>query len=150
VSGQATALQRAEFNLAQVRAAFQNFEGFESFKTIRSLESEVESTKITLAFQTLRLRAEEARLAPLEHQIALCTIRAPHDGQVILAHKPKRGLTIQMAGRGQRMCGRCALVVHQRVRRNRSLLAIVWRSFRDPRPIGKALRSAVERGCQAR
>jgi HlyD family secretion protein len=95
VSGQAAALQRAAFNLAQVQAAFQHYQGFESFKTSRSLESEVESAKVTLAFQTLRLRAEEARLARLEHQIALCTIRAPHDGQVILAHKPKRGVTIE-------------------------------------------------------
>jgi multidrug efflux pump subunit AcrA (membrane-fusion protein) len=35
------------------------------------------------------------RLARLEQQVARCTIRAPHDGQVILAHKPKRGVRIQ-------------------------------------------------------
>jgi HlyD family secretion protein len=95
VSGQAVALQRAEFDLAQVRAAFQSFQDFESLKTRRSLESEVESAKITLDFQTLRLRAEEARLTKLEDQIARCTIRAPHDGLVLLAHKPKRDLRIE-------------------------------------------------------
>ena len=95
VSGQANALERAEFALAQDRAALQNFEKFEIFRTSQSLESSVESTKVVLTFQTLRLRAEETRLSKLEQQIARCTIRAPHDGQVILAHQPKRGLMIE-------------------------------------------------------
>jgi HlyD family secretion protein len=95
MSGRAAALQRAEFDLAQVRAAFQNFRDFEIFRASRSLESEVESAKTTLNFQAMRLGAEETRLAHLEQQIARCTIRAPHDGQVILAHKPKRGVRIE-------------------------------------------------------
>jgi HlyD family secretion protein len=95
VSGQANALERAEFGLAQIRAAFKNFQNFENFTTTRSLESRVESAKVVLTFQTLRLKAEETRLARLEQQIARCTIRAPHDGQVVFAHKPKRGLRIE-------------------------------------------------------
>src|SRR5262249_54827171 len=94
VSARADALERAEFALAQVRAAFQHLQKFEIFRTSQCLESEVRSAKIVLTFQTLRLRAEEQRLAQLEQQIARCTIRAPHDGQVILAHKPKRGVRI--------------------------------------------------------
>src|SRR5262249_30005689 len=77
------------------RSAFQQFRDLEILTTSRSLQSEVESAKATLTFRTLRLRAEEARLARLQLQIARCTIRAPHDGQVILAHRPKRGLRIE-------------------------------------------------------
>jgi HlyD family secretion protein len=95
VSGQSLALKRAEFDLAQVRAAFQHFQKFRILGTNRALESEVQSAKIALTFHAQRLRAEEARLAQLEQEVALCTIRAPHDGQVILAHKPKRGLRIE-------------------------------------------------------
>jgi HlyD family secretion protein len=95
VSSQTAALQRAEFDLAEIRAALQQFLNFESFTTSRSLKSRIESAKASLTFQTLRLQAEAARLAHLEQQLALCTIRAPHDGQVILAHKPKRGVRIE-------------------------------------------------------
>jgi HlyD family secretion protein len=95
LSSQKAALLRAEFDLAQVRTAYQEFQDFEVKRTIRSLQSEVKSAKVTLTFRTLRLRAEEARLARYEEQIARCTIRAPHDGQVILAHKPKRGVQIE-------------------------------------------------------
>jgi HlyD family secretion protein len=94
-SRQAGELEQAEFVLALVRGAFENFRTFGSYTERRSLESKVQSAKIDLAFQTLRLRAQETRLARLEQQIARCTIRAPHDGQVILAHKPKRGVRIQ-------------------------------------------------------
>jgi HlyD family secretion protein len=94
-SRQVGALEQAEFDLALVRGAFENFRTFGSYTERRSLESKVESAKIALAFQTLRLRAQETRLARLEQQIARCTIRAPHDGVVILAHKPKRGVRIQ-------------------------------------------------------
>src|SRR5208283_4285860 len=37
----------------------------------------------------------EKRLADLEQQIARSVIRAPHDGIVVLAHKPKSGVRIE-------------------------------------------------------
>jgi HlyD family secretion protein len=95
VSSQADALERAEFDLALIRGQFQIFQKFEVITTIRSLESKVESAKVDLKFLTLRLGGEETRLAQLEKQIARCTIRAPHGGQVVFAHKPKRGLRIE-------------------------------------------------------
>jgi HlyD family secretion protein len=95
VASQAAALEQAEFDLARIRSAFRQFRDFEVVGTTRSLQSELESAKVTLTFRTLRLRAEESRLARFEQQIARCTIRAPHNGQVILAHKPKRGLRIE-------------------------------------------------------
>src|SRR5262249_46191040 len=91
-----SALQRAEFDLAQIRGAFRGFLDFESLRTKKTLQSDVESAKIMLAFQTLQLQADEARLAEIEKQIAQCTIRAPHDGLVILAHKAKRRRYIEV------------------------------------------------------
>jgi HlyD family secretion protein len=92
---EANELERAKFDLAQVQGAFHTFEKFEAFTTRRALENQVKSSDVVLEFQTLRLSKEETRLAKLQQQIARCTIRAPHDGQVILAHKPKRGVRIE-------------------------------------------------------
>jgi multidrug resistance efflux pump len=95
VAGDAAALQRAEFNLERIRGEFGMFTSFEVHRTRRELECAVESARTGLVFQAQSLRAEEARLADLERQIAQAVIRAPHDGQVVLVHKPKRGVKIE-------------------------------------------------------
>ncbi|MGC8642087.1 MAG: efflux RND transporter periplasmic adaptor subunit [Isosphaeraceae bacterium] len=89
------ALQRANIKRQQIQRELRNFEKFESVDTRRSLESAVATARNTLTFQTLKLQAEEKRLADLELQVARSVIRAPHDGIVVLAHKPKRGVRIE-------------------------------------------------------
>jgi len=95
IAGDVAALERAEVDLARIRREFRNFENFQVVRTRRELEIRVASARTNLAFQTLRLRSEEVRLADLERQIAASIIRAPHDGLVILAHKPKRDVRIE-------------------------------------------------------
>ena len=52
-------------------------------KEIRGLESQIEGAQASLGFQSMRLKAEEERLAHLRKQAEKCTIRAPHDGMVV-------------------------------------------------------------------
>jgi multidrug resistance efflux pump len=88
-------LERAEIHLDRLRREFRGFERFQSARTRRELENAVGSARTTLTFQNLSLRTEQARLAELERQIATAVIRAPHDGQVILAHRPRRNVRIE-------------------------------------------------------
>ena len=87
--------QQAEFALARVESEFRSFQEFQSPTMIRSLESQVESARSNLTYQSMRFRGQEERLARLRRQVASCTIRAPHDGLLIYAHKPKRGVRIE-------------------------------------------------------
>jgi RND family efflux transporter MFP subunit len=95
LAGVQAALKRAEYDLENLRGEFRSFERFEAIRTRRELESAVTSARIAHVFQSQKLRAEQTRLADLERQIAAAIIRAPHDGQVIMAHKPKRDVTIE-------------------------------------------------------
>jgi HlyD family secretion protein len=94
-AGDVAALDRAKVGLARIRGELRNFENFQAVRARRELEIAVASAKIVLAFQSQRLQSEETRLADLERQIAASIIRAPHDGIVVLAHKPKRGVRIE-------------------------------------------------------
>jgi multidrug resistance efflux pump len=89
------ALERAEVNLQRLRNELGCFKRFQAARTRRELDCAVDAARTTLTFQSLDLRTEAARLAQLEEQIAAALIRAPHDGQVILAHRPRRNVTIE-------------------------------------------------------
>jgi HlyD family secretion protein len=95
ISAEAAALERAAFTLSQRELAQRSFQSYEFPRTVRSLESQIKSAQLNLTYQSLRLRGEEERLAQLRRQVAACTIRAPHDGMLIYAHKPRKGVTIQ-------------------------------------------------------
>jgi len=58
--------------------------------TQRALESQINGAQATFDFQTIKLRREEERLALYKKQVEFCTIRAPHDGFVILANRQGR------------------------------------------------------------
>jgi HlyD family secretion protein len=89
------ALQRGNINRQRIQRELRNFKKYESVNMRKSLETAIESARNTFTFQTLRLQAEQERLADLELQISRSVIRAPHDGIVVLAHKPKRGVRIE-------------------------------------------------------
>ncbi len=96
VSSEAAALQRAEFALSQEQTRFRNFQDHEIPRIIRVLESDIASARSKLSYESLRLRAQEERLTGLQRQISACTIRAPHNGLLIYAHKPKREVRIEV------------------------------------------------------
>jgi HlyD family secretion protein len=95
ISAEVSALQRAQFALSQVQTESRNFQDYGFPRTIRLLESQIESARSNLVYQSLRLRWQEQRLAQLQRQVDLCTIRAPHDGLLVYAHKPKRDVRIE-------------------------------------------------------
>jgi HlyD family secretion protein len=95
ISTEVSALRRAEFTLSRVQTEFRNFQSFEFPKNLRELESQIASARSNLSYQSLRLRGQEERLAQLQRQVAASTIRAPHDGLLIYAHKPKRDVRIE-------------------------------------------------------
>ena len=53
------------------------------------------AAEATLKYQTSRLNRNLERLARLEKQVQLCTIRAPHDGFVIYANDQRREIRIE-------------------------------------------------------
>jgi HlyD family secretion protein len=93
-SAENSALERAEFALSQARSQLEHLEDFEFPTCIRVLESRIKSARLNLGRETLRLQSQEERLNHLKRQVVLCTIRAPHDGLLIFAHKPKRDVRI--------------------------------------------------------
>jgi HlyD family secretion protein len=86
---------RALFDLAQERAAYELFNRWTAPHTLRVLEVDVLGAEATLKYQTSRLNRNLDRLAKLEKQVELCTIRAPHDGFVIYANDERRDIRIE-------------------------------------------------------
>jgi HlyD family secretion protein len=86
---------RALFALGQERAAYELFLRWTAPRTIKVLEGDVLSAEATLKYQDLRLSRNLDRLAKLEKQVELCTIRAPHDGFVIYANDERRDIRIE-------------------------------------------------------
>jgi len=95
ISAEVSSRQRAEFTLSQVQTEFRNFQDYEFPRTLRVLESQIAAARSELGYQSLRLSGQEERLVQLQRQLAACTIRAPHDGLLIYAHKPKRDVRIE-------------------------------------------------------
>ena len=86
---------RAEFDLSEERAAYRLFKGWTAPRQLRILENNVLAAEATLKYQTSRLNRNLERLAKLEKQVELCTIRAPHDGFVIYANDQRREIRIE-------------------------------------------------------
>lgn len=98
----ASTVRSDEFATSQLELAFKNEEGafdlFRKFtvpKTMRELEGEILSTQTNLDYQSLRVQRNLDRLATLERQVELCTIRAPHDGYVVYANDSRREIFIE-------------------------------------------------------
>lgn len=81
-------------SLKQEEGALDLFRKYTAPRTIRELEGEIIGTGATLDYQLLRTRRQEDRLAMLQQQLDLCTVRAPHDGYVIYANDPRREIFI--------------------------------------------------------
>jgi HlyD family secretion protein len=86
---------RALFAMGQERAAYDLFVRWTAPKTMKELECTVLGAEATLKYQESRLARQLDRLARLEKQIELCTIKAPHDGFVIYANDPRRDVRIE-------------------------------------------------------
>jgi HlyD family secretion protein len=91
-----------EFRLAQLdlvvqqeESAFAVYQKYTVTKTLRELEGAVKGAEAILQYQQLRTQRNLDRLATLEKQVELCTIRAPHDGFVIYANDSRREVYIE-------------------------------------------------------
>ncbi len=88
-------LARADFSLGQERGAYELFTRWLAPRNLKTLEGRVLGAQATLNYQQRRLNRNLERLAKLERQVELCTIRAPHDGFVIYANDPRRDIVIE-------------------------------------------------------
>jgi HlyD family secretion protein len=95
VAAETSLLDKAAFAQATAEREFRSFETYRYPRAVLELSSRIESARSDLLDQTARLRREEERLAELGRQVNECTIRAPHDGILLYAHKPKRGVRIE-------------------------------------------------------
>jgi len=86
---------QAVFNLGEERAAYRLFNKWTAPLALKTLENDVLAAEATLRYQSSRLNRNLERLAKLEKQVALCTIRAPHDGFVIYANDQRREIRIE-------------------------------------------------------
>jgi len=86
---------KAQVALDQARGAMDLFRRFTAAKVIKQLEGAMLAKEANLRYQDTRLTRQLDRLAKLEKQVELCTIRAPHDGYVIYASDPRRGIVIE-------------------------------------------------------
>jgi HlyD family secretion protein len=98
----ASAVRSDEFAVTQLELTLKNEEGafdlFRKFtvpKAMRELEGDILSARVNLDYQGLRVQRHVGRLANLERQVELCTIRAPHDGYVVYANDPHREIFIE-------------------------------------------------------
>ncbi len=95
IAAESGSLERSRADQARAEREYSTYERYTMPRALKQLESQVEMARANLEFQTARLRREEERLAALGNQVEQCTIRAPHDGLLIYAHKPKRGVRIE-------------------------------------------------------
>ena len=86
---------QALFNLGEERAAYRLYTDWMAPRALRNLEIDVLAAEATLKYQRSRLNRNLERLAKLERQVKLCTIRAPHDGFVIYANDQRREVRIE-------------------------------------------------------
>jgi len=86
---------QALFNLGEERAAYRLFTKWTAPRALKILENDILAAEATLKYQTSRLNRNLERLAKLEKQVELCTIRAPHDGFVIYANDERREIRIE-------------------------------------------------------
>lgn len=89
------ALSVNRVSLARQKTAFDLFFRYQAPKNLRQLEGEIKMAEANLGYQSLRRKRMLDRLALLEKQLELCTIRAPHDGFVIYANRPENDVIIE-------------------------------------------------------
>jgi HlyD family secretion protein len=89
------AVAQLELTLKNEQGAFDLFRKFTVPKMMRELAGDILSTQTNLDYQVLRVQRHLDRLATLERQVELCTIRAPHDGYVIYANDARREIFIE-------------------------------------------------------
>jgi HlyD family secretion protein len=95
VSSDKFRLAQLELLVQQEESAFAVYQKYTAIKTIRELEGAVKGAEAILQYQQLRTQRNLDRLAKLEKQVELCTIRAPHDGFVIYANDPRHEVYIE-------------------------------------------------------
>jgi HlyD family secretion protein len=89
-------VQRNRVNLDLLQSEYTQFLEYTVPSSLRVLEVDVESARINLDYQLARVRRFEERLAKYEHQVELCTLRAPHDGFLIYyTERRNRGTLIE-------------------------------------------------------
>lgn len=86
---------KALFTVTQEKGALKLFQRYTAPKSLQELEGKVLAGTAILNYQDSRLKRNLDRLAKLEKQVELCTIRAPHDGFVIYANNARRGIVIE-------------------------------------------------------
>lgn len=86
---------RALFDLGEEHAAYRLFTKWTAPRALKILEGNILAAEATLKYQRSRLNRNLERLATLEKQVELCTIRAPHDGFVIYANDERREIRIE-------------------------------------------------------
>jgi HlyD family secretion protein len=85
---------RALFAYGQEKAAYDLYIRWTVPKALKELNGKVLGAEAILNYQKARLARNLDRLAKLQKQVELCTIRAPHDGFVIYANDDRRSLQI--------------------------------------------------------
>jgi HlyD family secretion protein len=95
VSSEANRVAQSEFIVKLEESACELFRKYTAPKMIRELEGAVKGAEVNLEYQDLRRNRHLSRLAMLEKQVKLCTIRAPHDGFVIYANDSRRGIYVE-------------------------------------------------------
>jgi len=95
LSTETQTFSKAEIAHQRALGARELFERYTAPKVLRQLEGTMLSRQAALNYQDIRLKRNLERLAKLEKQVELCTIRAPHDGYVIYANDPRRNVVIE-------------------------------------------------------
>jgi len=83
-------LRRTELSLKRVESEFGNFQRFTVPISLLSLESQINGAQATFDFQTIKRKREGERLALYKDMTERCTVRAPHDGLVVIANRQGR------------------------------------------------------------
>ncbi|WP_169977880.1 HlyD family secretion protein [Tautonia rosea] len=83
VRDEAIAVLNAELTLDRAERSLSDYRSYTEPKLTRQLEVRLEQARANHTFAQRRREMDEERLAQAELQIERCTIRAPHDGQLV-------------------------------------------------------------------
>lgn len=83
VRDEAISMLSAELALDRAERSLSDYRSYTEPKLTRQLEIRLEQARATHTFAQRRRELDEERLALAELQIERCTIRAPHDGQLV-------------------------------------------------------------------
>lgn len=82
------AVEKAKSDLELAKRKLFVLENYTREKTLRTLESDIATNKAKWESETESYNLELKKLADVEQQIELCTIRAPQEGRVVYANVP--------------------------------------------------------------